>query len=139
MTLELPNLSIYHTGTLSGVPFVALKEKILGKRYELSISFVSPRIAQTLNKTHRNKTYTPNTLSFSLTKQSGEIILCRSALRKEYKKFGMSYQTYLVFILIHSMLHLKGFVHGGTMERKEKMLLASFTKHTDETPHRRRH
>ena len=105
---------------------MALKEKILGKKYELSIRFVAPAEAQALNIAHRNKDYIPNTLSFPLSETSGEIVLCRSAMRKEYKNFEMDYDTYLIFIIIHSMLHLKGYEHGSTMEDKEQKLLALF-------------
>ena len=140
MTLEGPNLIITASGTLPCVPFLAIKEKILGTQYDLSIAFVSPAQAQNLNTTHRNKTYVPNTLSFSLSKKSGEIILCKSELHKQYKKFDLSYDTYVTFIVIHSMLHLKGMTHGSTMERREKQLLSFFTSSTtNETIHHSRH
>lgn len=126
--LDTDNLTVSITGTLPRVPFLALKEKILGKQYELSIRFVTPTEAQQLNITHRNKEYIPNTLSFPLSEKSGEIILCRSAMRREYKNFDMKYDDYLIFIIIHSMLHLKGYAHGSTMERKEQALLALFTQ-----------
>lgn len=126
MTFEGHNLSVSANGTLPGVPFLAIKEKILGKKYELSIAFVTPARAQALNVEHRGKDYIPNTLSFPLTPTSGEIILCKRALRAEYKKFGMDYEQYLIFILIHSMLHLIGMEHGSTMEYKEKQLCAFF-------------
>ncbi len=137
MTLEEHNLTVSHNGTLPRVPFLAIKEKVLGKRYELSIAFVTPLRAQKLNMAHRGKDYIPNTLSFSLEKNTGEIILCASALRAQYKQFDMDYDTYLIYILIHSMLHLIGMQHGSTMERKEKQLLAFFTSH--EKHHQRRH
>lgn len=137
MILEAHNLTVSTSGTLPCVPFLALKEKILGKRYELSIAFVTPARAQALNIAHRNKDYTPNTLSFSISKSAGEIVLCKSALRTEYKKFDMTYEKYLTYIIIHSMLHLKGMDHGRIMESKEKQLLAFFTSH--EITHRRRH
>lgn len=121
-------MTVSTKGTLPRVPFLALKEKVLGKKYELSIRFASPSEAQALNILHRGKEYIPNTLSFPLSENSGEIILCRSAMRREYKKFDMEYDTYLIFIIIHSMLHLKGYEHGSTMERKEQQLLALFTK-----------
>ncbi len=127
-TLDMPQLSVSHRkGTLPRVPFLAIKEKVLGKKYTLSISFVGASTAKKLNKEHRQKTYTPNTLSFSLSKSSGEIVLCIPAIKKEYKKFGMTYTTYLTFLLIHSMLHLKGYEHGSTMEAKEQTYLAFFT------------
>jgi len=50
------------------------------------------------------------------------------AMRREYKDFDMTYDDYLVFIIIHSMLHLKGMEHGSTMEHKERTLLALFTQ-----------
>lgn len=115
-------------GTLPRVPFLAIKEKVLGKTYELSISFVSEKVAKKLNVTHRGKNYIPNTLSFSLSKNSGEIVMCINAIKKEYKKFSMTYKDYLVFLLIHSMLHLKGMAHGSTMEKEEKKFLTFFTK-----------
>jgi len=125
--LDTDNMTVSVNGTLPSVPFLALKEKILGKKYELSIQFVPPAKAQALNMQHRDKEYVPNTLSFPLSEQSGEIILCRSAMRKECKAFGMTFQNYLIFILIHSMLHLKGYEHGSTMETKERSLLSFFT------------
>lgn len=124
--LEEKNLLVNKNGTLPRVPFLDIKEKVLGKSYELSISFVDEKTAKALNKKHRNKTYIPNTLSFSLTKKSGEIVMCIPAIKKEYKKFDMTYTNYLVFLLIHSMLHLKGFVHGSTMEDKEQHYFAFF-------------
>ncbi len=126
--LDEKNLFVNTNGTLPRVPFLAIKEKVLGKSYDLSISFVDEKTAQKLNKEHRNKTYVPNTLSFSLTKTSGEIIMCLPAIRKEYKKFEMAEKKYLVFLLIHSMLHLKGYQHGSTMEDKEQYYLAYFSK-----------
>ncbi len=125
--LDTDTLTVSINGTLPSVPFLALKEKILGKKYELSIRFVAPAEAQALNIAHRQKDYVPNTLSFPLSDSSGEIILCRSAMRKEFKQFDMTYEQYLVFIVIHSMLHLKGYEHGSIMERKERALLALFT------------
>ncbi len=81
----------------------------------------------------RGKDYIPNTLSFELEKNSGEIILCTSVMKKQYKDFGMDYDTYLLYIVIHSMLHLKGMAHGSTMEAKEKQLLSFFTSTNEKT------
>lgn len=125
--LEEKNLLVQKKGALPSVPFLAIKEKILGKIYQLSISFVDEKTAKALNKKHRNKSYIPNTLSFSLSQKSGEIVMCLPAIRKEYKKFGMTYKKYLIFLTLHSMLHLKGYEHGSTMEAKEQYYLAFFS------------
>lgn len=131
--IETDTLSISSNGTIPSLPFLALKDKILGKRYSLSIAFVTPKKAQTINMQTRGKDYIPNTLSFELEKNSGEIILCTSVMKKQYKDFGMDYDTYLLYIVIHSMLHLKGMAHGSTMETKEKQLLSFFTSTNEKT------
>jgi rRNA maturation RNase YbeY len=137
------NLTISQSkGKLSSLPFSDIKELVLGKRYELSIHFASPDEAQQLNITHRNKDYTPNTLSFPYTKTSGEIILCEEAMKKQHLDFELSYHDYVIYILIHSMLHLKGFEHGSTMESKEAYFLKKLTKQTNnknEKKHSSRH
>jgi len=126
MVEEYSNLTISGKGTLPNVPFLAIKEAVLGKKYELSVRFVDPLTAQQLNITHRQKDYVPNTLSFSLSDTSGEIVMCRSAIRAEYKKFSMTHSTYLIFLFIHSSLHLLGMDHGSTMETKEQFFLKKF-------------
>jgi probable rRNA maturation factor len=146
MIIEAHNLTVTGPGTLSiieGVPFLAIKEKILGKAYELSVSFVVSEKAKSINQTYRGKDYVPNTLAFPLDTKSGEIIMCIPAMRAEHKKFDMDLHTYLIFLFIHSCLHLKGYAHGGTMERMEQQLLKLFSNTQPsthgKTQHNRRH
>lgn len=140
LTVTAPNSKKGTHSSLTSVPFLAIKEKILGKHYDLSVSFVGPTEARELNQRYRGKDYVPNTLAFELDKhKSGEIVMCRSAMRGEHHSFGMTPHEYLVFLFIHSCLHLKGYAHGGTMERKEKQLLAFFgTRSHGKTHHNRR-
>lgn len=137
------NLTISQSkGKLPSLPFSDIKELVLGKRYELSIHFASPDEAKMLNITHRNKDYIPNTLSFPYSKSSGEIVLCEEAMKKQHTEFELSYHDYVVYILIHSMLHLKGFEHGSTMESKEASFLKKLTGSTlthNEEKHNSRH
>ncbi len=106
-------------GKLPSLPFVRFAEAILGARYELSIVFVSPKESQKLNRKFRHKNRPTNILSFPLSQTSGELVICLSVVRSDAPKFNMSYQKFLGFLLIHGMLHLKGHVHGSTMERLE--------------------
>ncbi len=137
--IDTATLTVSAKGTLPRVPFARIKNAILGEDYELSVVFLPPTAARALNITHRGKDYVPNTLSFPLTTTSGEIILCRSAARAQYKTFGMTYDDYLTFLLIHSALHLKGYAHGSTMERKEKEFLQLFSTSNGKITHQRRH
>lgn len=97
-----------------------LKDDILGKKYELSIALVSAEKSQELNKKYRRINKPTNVLSFALTENSGELILCPEVISKELKKFDRTFDELLGFLVIHGMLHLKGMKHSSTMERTEE-------------------
>ena len=100
--------------------FSIIKNDILGKEYELSIALVSEKKSSELNKRYRHKNKPTNILSFALTKQSGEIILCPTVIKREAKNFSKTFSQFLGFLVIHGMLHLKGMEHSSTMERAEE-------------------
>ena len=100
--------------------FEKIKNDILGKKYELSIALVSEKKSREINKKYRKKDKPTNILSFSLTKNSGEIILCPTVIKKEIKKFNRTFPEFMGFLVIHGMLHLKGFEHSSTMEKQEE-------------------
>lgn len=105
---------------------IKIKEEILGKQYELSFCFISKDKIKELNKTHRQKNEPTDILSFPLEKWSGEILICKEMVKEKAPKFGMSYNNYLLFLIIHGMLHLKGYDHGPKMEKKEKFYFEKF-------------
>ena len=115
------NISIINKtkGRLPSLPFADMQNKILGKNYDLSISFVGSTDSQRINFLYRKKNYPTNVLSFSLSKNSGELVLCPKKVRLDAKNFEMDYENFTSFLLIHGMLHLKGFDHGSTMEKQE--------------------
>ncbi len=130
MQTSLHNIEIQRTtkGTLPDVPFLQIKEKVLGKKYELSIAFISPSEMQAINKEHRNKDYATNVLSFPFSEKEGEILICLSVVRKEAKNFEMSYRDFIIKLLIHGMLHLKGYDHCEEMDSLENKYHTFFTK-----------
>lgn len=109
------------------LPFIELTEKILGKDYELSIAFVSPRVSKQLNTKYRGKPHSTNILSFPLGKKTGELILDQKKITAEAPQFGLSTKNFTLYLLIHGMLHLKGYSHGSTMEKYERKFLRQFT------------
>ncbi|MBI2065865.1 MAG: rRNA maturation RNase YbeY [Candidatus Zambryskibacteria bacterium] len=111
------------------IPFTRLKNIILSRNFELSLVFVDSAFSRRLNVKHRRKNKPANVLSFPLSKKSGEIFIDLITARKEAKKFKMSFQTFVTFLFIHGLLHLKGMKHGDTMERTEKKLLHDATSH----------
>lgn len=111
--------------------------------HDISLVFVGQKKAQDLNKKLRGKTYVPNVLSYALGKDSGEIIICPAVADIQAPEYGMSRKNFVLYLFIHGLLHLKGWAHGGTMERWERLLLAKFgekvTHHSlNETTHRHR-
>ena len=113
-------------GKLPSLPFVRLKEAVLGKSYELSIVFAGRKLSQELNKKYRGKSKPANILSFPISKNSGEIIISLEQVRKEAPQFEKKYLHHLGFLIIHGLLHLKGFRHGKQMQVKETILCKKF-------------
>ncbi len=116
-------------GMIPSLPFFAIATSILGAKYELRLVFSTEKKTQHLNSKYRKKTYVPNTLAFPLSNTEGEIYMSLSVIRKEAKKYGLSYKDSLAFLFIHSCLHLKGYTHGSTMEKQEKKYFKLFAPH----------
>lgn len=115
------NFSIQNTArSYPRLPYEAIKNDILGSRYDLSLAFVGRVRARAYNEAYRKKTYVPNVLSFPLTKTAGEIIITPTVAKQEAKKFGMTANGYIGFLFIHGCLHLKGLDHGDTMDKAEQ-------------------
>jgi probable rRNA maturation factor len=111
---------------IPNLPFKSIKNKILGKDYLLSIVFIHPQQSQELNKKYRKKNKSTNILSFPLSKNEGEILLCLKEIKSQLKAFDKNLDQMLVFLVIHGMLHLKGMQHSAKMEREEKKILSFF-------------
>lgn len=94
--------------------WIELKEKVLGKKYNLSFFFAPEAEMKRLNATYRKKDYAANVLSFPYSKTEGEILINKDYARKTKEA------TYL---FIHSLLHLKGLRHGPKMHKEEAKLL----------------
>lgn len=123
--LEQENLTVIRKGgELPLVPFADIKNTLLGKKYNLTIIFCSPKESQDRNRTYRDKDYPTNILSFPLDEKEGEIYISLSIVRRDAKKFNMTPLHFLHLLMVHGCLHLKGHDHGSTMEALE----AKYTK-----------
>lgn len=111
---------------LPSLPLLALKEKVLGKKYALSLVIVGDARSHTLNMRYRKKTYIPNVLSFPVSNDTGEIFLNLKQAKREHARRGESFDYFVALLFIHSMLHLIGSRHGSTMEETEQALLTKF-------------
>ncbi len=110
-------------GKLPSLSFVTIKNKILGEKYDLSIVFLSPYKQKKINRNYRGINKTTNILSFPLSKNKGEITFDLEKVKKEAHLFKMTCPRFLIYLLIHGCLHLKGFEHSSTMKKEEKKFL----------------
>ncbi len=106
--------------------FEQIKNKILGKDYDLSWAFISPKEIQKLNLTYRNINKPTDILSFPISEKEGEMYICLSESKKEAKKFDREYENFVDFLFIHGCVHLKGHDHSSTMERIEAKFRKEF-------------
>jgi probable rRNA maturation factor len=114
-------------GKLPRLPFVSIKNEILGEKYEFGLSLLSSSKQEKINLQYRSKNETTNILSFPLSKSSGEITIDPEKVRKDAPLFDMTYTQFFKLLVIHGCLHLKGFEHSSTMERLEKKYLKMFS------------
>ena len=108
------------------IDFELLKDKVLGKNYDLSIAIIGDKKSRRLNKAYRAKSYAPDVLSFPISETSGEIFLNPKVAKRKSARFDMTPLKYLIYLVIHGMLHLKGMDHGAKMETTEKQLLKKY-------------
>jgi len=124
----MPPVALTNTtqSSLRGVPYRKLAAAILPKRYELSIVIVGDKASRTLNRRYRKKDTIPNILSFPLSKTEGELFLNMAQARRDAPSFKMPERKFLVYLVIHGLLHLKGLSHGRTMNQAETHFLKRF-------------
>jgi len=113
-------------GKLPGLPFLRMKERVLGETYELSLVFVGDARSRSLNKRFRGKDKPANILSFPLSAREGEIFISLRQAAKDAPRFKKRYNTFVGFLFIHGLLHLKGLAHGKKMEALERKLCKEF-------------
>ena len=131
--VSIKNLTRRHHEVVAGLPFEKIAEEVLPD-WEISLVFIGPAKARALNKKLRNKTYTPQVLSYALGAKSGEIFICLAEAKKQAPEHEMSEKNFILSLFIHGALHIKGWEHSGTMEKCEQKLLAPYV-----ATHSRRH
>ena len=107
-----------------------IKEGILGKKYSLSVGFADEKRSQEINKKYRRKDRPTNVLSFALREGQGELVFCKKVIQREAKELGKKYEDWLFFLVIHGLLHLKGYDHGKEMEKAEEIYSKKYLSRT---------
>lgn len=99
------------------------------RRDELvGLSFVSSSAMQALNTRYRGTRKPTDVLSFSSDVSArgeaglGDVVLCPAYASKEARRRGISIEEELIRLVIHGVLHLKGYTHER--EREEHTMFA---------------
>jgi len=126
--LDMTTFDIKKTirGTTPSIPFEKIATDVLGRRYELSLVVCGDTLAQKMNKKYRNKSYSPNVLSFPIEKKSGEIFLNVRSAEREARKYNVPLRSRMALLFVHGLFHLKGLSHGARMENAEQRILTKF-------------
>lgn len=128
LLLDTSHLTVTYTTKkvppLDGAFLSRMKDTILKKKYELSITCVGQATMQTINKKHRELDKPTDILSFPIDESFGEIYLCFDMIEKKAKLFNISLKEYTEYVILHGMIHLLGHDHGEKMDALEK----KFTK-----------
>jgi probable rRNA maturation factor len=97
----------------------------------MSVVFVGEKRIQELSRIYKKKDKVVNVLSFPFNDVQGrpipemglgEVILCPAEIRKDAKKYGISYTKGMAWMLIHGILHLLGYTHRQMINREKQYL-----------------
>lgn len=111
-----------------------LKGEGIRDEVELSVAIVGPGRMREINKRYKGRNRITDVLAFPETeiifqglkigpkkkvKGLGEIIICTRAVKKNAKRFNVSFENELARVLIHGILHLLGYTDETDTERGE--------------------
>ena len=126
-TLRRNNLAVQYAVSRRGVPGAASLRAWARAAGSLPVTvrIVGRAEGRRLNFHYRRKAYATNVLSFPYGK-SGDLVLCHPVIAREAREQGKSVRAHYAHLVVHGMLHLRGYAHGRRMEAREIRLLARF-------------
>jgi probable rRNA maturation factor len=111
----------------------AVCDKLSCDNWDVSVLFCNDAFIRGLNKRFRNKDEPTDVLSFPLggtftedgeqRYASGDIVISLETLAANSKTFNVDADEELRRLLIHGLLHLKGFDHATNAPEEEMLLL----------------
>ena len=101
----------------------------------ISVSFVDKKEIKRLNKEYRGVDSETDVLSFPAFEAGaipaemeleegeelalGDVVICEEVCRKQAKEFGHSEEREIVYLFVHSVLHLLGYDHETEEDRQD--------------------
>ncbi|HEY9197985.1 MAG TPA: rRNA maturation RNase YbeY [Gammaproteobacteria bacterium] len=108
----------------------------IGGAHELTVRMVDAAESAALNSQYRHKHGPTNVLSFPfeappglVTRLLGDLVLCADVVRREAREQGKPEQAHWAHMVVHGVLHLRGYDHlapaeAAHMEALETEILA---------------
>ncbi|NLJ57479.1 MAG: rRNA maturation RNase YbeY [Tissierellia bacterium] len=93
--------------------------------FEVSISFVSNEEIKELNRDYRNVDSETDVLSFPMDDEFdgvtilGDIVMSTEKIIEQANDFNHSLEREMIYLTVHSMLHLLGYDHMSEDEKQE--------------------
>jgi probable rRNA maturation factor len=102
------------------------------REVNLSIALLEPDRIREINRRYRKENRVTDVLAFPELKKIkispqkeiqnlGEIIICPAEVKKNAKKFNLTFKKELTKVLIHGILHLLGYNHEKGEDEAKKM------------------
>jgi len=91
------------------------------EKKDLSIALVGQGRMRELNKRYRGKNRVTDVLSFP-NDGLGEVVICLREVKKNAKRFGLTFKKELARVLIHGISHLLGYNHEVSEEKAKEMV-----------------
>ncbi|MCW5197547.1 rRNA maturation RNase YbeY [Buchnera aphidicola] len=97
------------------------------KKTIITIKIVNKKTIKKLNYFYRKKNKKTNILSFSIINPKetnnkllmGDLVICKSVVEKESKKYYIKIFERWAHIIIHGVLHLMGYSHNNLFNQKK--------------------
>lgn len=112
--------------------YAAELEKLDEERCEISVTFVEKDEIHQLNIIHRGVDSPTDVLSFPQFEDVceeapeegeiclGDVVICREKAAEQAEEFGHTFQREILYLFVHSVLHLLGYDH---MEENQKKVM----------------
>ena len=126
--------------------FLMGEEGIDTDRAEISLTLVESEEIKSLNAEYRNVDSVTDVLSFPQFEDKeqmpsegelclGDVVICVERAQQQAEEYGHSFEREMVYLLVHSLLHLLGYDH---MDDDEKAIMREKEEHVMEHVNLRR-
>ena len=97
---------------------------------ELSLLLVEDTRIRELNRKHRGRNRPTNVLAFSMREGEfltlhphllGDLVISVETAKRQSNRFGLNEIEMVILLMVHGVLHLVGYEHGGTSKGAREM------------------